>query len=69
VVVTKYEGPYCNLELANGTTDAVQGTREQITAQLRNPQDGFVELEDVYGNVVTVNPEHIIQVRDTLNHP
>lgn len=67
--MANYEGPYCSIEMANGATDAVQGTREQITAQLRKPQAGFVELEDVYGNFVTINPEHVIQVRDTLNHP
>jgi hypothetical protein len=64
-----YEGPYCNVELANGTTDAIQGTREQITDHLRKPPNGFVELEDIHGAVVTINPEHVVQVRDTLNHP
>ena len=65
----KYEGPFCNIELATGDKHAIQGTREGVTEQLRDAQRGFAELVDVFGQSVTINPEHVVQVHDTMTYP
>jgi hypothetical protein len=68
MTVGGYEGPYCIVALTNDKKHSIRGTREDVTALLRDGA-GLVELVDVFGRGVTVNADQVVQIEHTGIYP
>lgn len=60
--MTKYSGPWCTIKFADGKSESVKGSRAEVTAKLNTTP--LIELENVYGDIVTVGTQHVVRLDD-----
>lgn len=62
--MNKYTGPWSNIKTIDPKlTYSVKGTRAEVHAKL-NEGSNLVELEDVYGRAISLNPQHALSVEE-----